>query len=703
MTAPMSELVELSAAYNPTVLLAWLNHFAATGHARFDLDEKSLRCCECDYAWRDEAGVRRSFAWFGGRKLALPPSNGVLPPLGDPSRFLDQAGYQADVWRQWLEHVITTGHDNWDSDDDCAISCRDCSAEFYSELDPEEPAVRDEDGYPILVQVRRYLEGLEWDGIYRVDEWLHSYLGADDSPLNKTLGARWLISAVARAFQPGCTVDHVLVLEGEQGIGKSAALRALCPRDQWLRQFMSIVPHWGMTCSEAEAEELRGAWLVELADVQTLTRSEAEALRVFVARNTDHYRPRYASNPSTFERGCVFAATAVFGATADGTHHYRGGVQPVQMREPVNIEALRGDRDQLWAEAVHRYLRGEAWFMGEDEALAAAEAAVANGPGIDEVYAAFRREFGDIFRRGIAPTADIQLPAARRDEAQRAVDLASTEAEIMSAWAYYFRLLSADIERHRDESRPDVPCVLSLLCRTEQHRALIPTSELRDGDRCIVGPFRLPHSRTARWRAYVWDGSWIKQFEGPVDVDKPIGLDGFAPHDPARFLSPDRIHLEGPVDIDVSHPLSFSRSSSDAIEHGPKRIRQEAPLDRFEREVTALLNGVEHLIGDTPDYVAARFVRDCLKAFAVGRECGSTVAGVTILAHAYDRAQKGCAAHDTTKRPDPGELRESVRQFLLNVSDPERGVPAEEGLSLSEATDVLCAWLEGRGDGSIER
>src|SRR5690606_16427791 len=75
--------------------------------------------------------------------------------------------------------------------------------------------------------VRDYLDRLAWDGVARIDTWLATYLGAPDSDYGRAVGPRWLISAVARIYTPGCKADCAIVLEGPQGIGKSSALRAL--------------------------------------------------------------------------------------------------------------------------------------------------------------------------------------------------------------------------------------------------------------------------------------------------------------------------------------------------------------------------------------------------------------------------------------------------------------------------------------------
>src|SRR5262249_41565704 len=72
--------------------------------------------------------------------------------------------------------------------------------------------------------VRDYLNALQWDGINRIDDWLTLYLGAEPSDYARAVGARFLISGVARVFKPGCKVDTCPIFEGPQGTLKSTAL-----------------------------------------------------------------------------------------------------------------------------------------------------------------------------------------------------------------------------------------------------------------------------------------------------------------------------------------------------------------------------------------------------------------------------------------------------------------------------------------------
>ena len=55
--------------------------------------------------------------------------------------------------------------------------------------------------------VREYLEGLKWDGTPRLDNWLTEHLGVEDTRVNRAMGSKWMIAAIARILSPGCKVE----------------------------------------------------------------------------------------------------------------------------------------------------------------------------------------------------------------------------------------------------------------------------------------------------------------------------------------------------------------------------------------------------------------------------------------------------------------------------------------------------------------
>jgi Virulence-associated protein E-like domain len=127
--------------------------------------------------------------------------------------------------------------------------------------------------YNCFHPVRDYFSSLVWDREPRLDAWLVIYFHAEDSEYIRAIGPRYLISSVARIFQPGCKVDHVPVLEGPQGKLKSEALRALVKNDAWFTDRLSHV------ASKDAALELAGVQLVEIAEMDALTKATSSAIK----------------------------------------------------------------------------------------------------------------------------------------------------------------------------------------------------------------------------------------------------------------------------------------------------------------------------------------------------------------------------------------------------------------------------------------
>lgn len=208
--------------------------------------------------------------------------------------------------------------------------------------------------------VRDYLTGLAWDGTPRLDAWPVTYLGAEDTRLHRAMGAMWMISAVARIMRPGCKADHMLILEGPQGIRKSTALKALAS-DEW---FTDELAELG---SKDAAQQMRGVWIIEMAELDAIGRTDVSRIKAFLTRTTDRYRPPYERYVVTVPRQCVFAGTVnpdTYLRDETGNRRF----WPVRCGD-IDLDALRRDRDQLWAEAVVRFNAGSAWWM-EDKELA---------------------------------------------------------------------------------------------------------------------------------------------------------------------------------------------------------------------------------------------------------------------------------------------------------------------------------------------
>jgi putative DNA primase/helicase len=207
--------------------------------------------------------------------------------------------------------------------------------------------------------VREYLSRLRWDGEGRVDFWLRDFVGAEDSQYTRAVGSRWLISAIARVMEPGCQVDHCLILQGPQGRRKSTALRVLA--GEWFTDQV------GDLNNKDSAQQIHGVWIVEFAELEQLLglRAETAVVKAFITRRVDRFRPPYERRPADFPRQCIFAGTVNLGEYfRDDTGARR--FWPVSCGA-IDVKGLERDRDQLWAEARVRYEAREPWHLDTAE------------------------------------------------------------------------------------------------------------------------------------------------------------------------------------------------------------------------------------------------------------------------------------------------------------------------------------------------
>lgn len=206
----------------------------------------------------------------------------------------------------------------------------------------------------VIHPVRDYLAKVkaQWDCKQRLPSLLSTYFGAKDSDYVQGVGARWMISAVARIMRPGTQVDVALILEGPQGIGKTSAFRALVPEPAWYADT-------GIDIGNKDSyQALRSVWIYGLDELDSLRRGELTRTKNFLSATADHYRPTYARRAKTFQRQCVFAGTTNEKEYLnDRTGNRR--FWPVRILSAIDVEAIRRDRDQLWAEAMVRYESGE--------------------------------------------------------------------------------------------------------------------------------------------------------------------------------------------------------------------------------------------------------------------------------------------------------------------------------------------------------
>lgn len=193
--------------------------------------------------------------------------------------------------------------------------------------------------------VRDYLDRLVWDGVPRVEAWLTDYLGAEDTPFHREIGPIFLVAAVRRIRRPGVKFDEMIVLEGPQGGGKSSALSILAVKSDWFTDALPINANPKVTI-----EQTRGRWIVEIAEMAGGRKAEIASVKAFMSRQDDSARPAYGRLTEHVPRSFVCAITnneTKYLRDLTGNRRF----WPVAVGE-IELEALKRDRDQLWAEAA---------------------------------------------------------------------------------------------------------------------------------------------------------------------------------------------------------------------------------------------------------------------------------------------------------------------------------------------------------------
>jgi len=261
-----------------------------------------------------------------------------LPPMPD-SELGEWAEEDAAALRVWMSHQYEFTPSHADINDALIVVSR--SRKFHP--------------------VREFLQSLVWDGVSRLPTWLQkTFESTDDDRYLQLVGPKVLVAAVARVMDPGCKMDNVMILEGEQGRGKSTAIAILF--GEWFSD--SPIP-----IGDKEAYQLiHGKWGYELGELDSFNKAEVTQLKQFFSQQVDRFRPSYGRYAQDHPRQTQF-----WGTTNQDTYlrDYTGNRRfwPVHCIA-VNKDWVRKHREQLWAEALHLYRTrketGFQWWISQE-------------------------------------------------------------------------------------------------------------------------------------------------------------------------------------------------------------------------------------------------------------------------------------------------------------------------------------------------
>jgi hypothetical protein len=201
--------------------------------------------------------------------------------------------------------------------------------------------------------VRDYLDSLTWDGVERIPTFFGDHCGCANDDYHMAVARSLFVSSVARIYRPGCKVDTMVILESEQGMGKT-------------KLWLTLYGEW---CSEVTASlsdkdfyaGLRGVWAVDFAELDAFSKSETTQIKRILTSQSDSYRPHYGRSIQVFPRQSIF----VGGTNRDDWNTDATGARrflPVRIVDRIDIDAIASARDQLWAEAVVRFKQDEIWW-----------------------------------------------------------------------------------------------------------------------------------------------------------------------------------------------------------------------------------------------------------------------------------------------------------------------------------------------------
>ena len=213
--------------------------------------------------------------------------------------------------------------------------------------------------------IKEYLETLpEWDKTPRVDTLLIDYLGAPDNAYVRAVTRKELCAAVTRIFHPGTKFDTLLVLIGEQGIGKSTLIAKLAM--EWFSDSLTLSD---INDGKAGAEKLQGIWIMEIGEMAGMRKAEQEKLKAFFGRQDDKYRAAFGRRVQSHPRQSVMFGTtnAESGFLRDITGNRR--YWPVTVLGTGTRKPWELDQDtvnQIWAEVLVLVSKGEPLTLPAD-------------------------------------------------------------------------------------------------------------------------------------------------------------------------------------------------------------------------------------------------------------------------------------------------------------------------------------------------
>lgn len=207
-------------------------------------------------------------------------------------------------------------------------------------------------------ELKDWLLSLTWDGQHRITDFLVNAYGVEPSAYAFAVSRNWLVGLVARGISAGCKFDEMLILEGNQGTFKSTSLSILAGK--YFAEAPSSIDNKDFDMA------LVGKWIVEFGELDQFRKAETTLIKKKLSQSVDNYRPSYGRHVLDIPRSCVFVGTT---NKTEYLQDETGGRRfwPIWTNR-ADLEYIKENREQLFAEAVHEYRNGATWYEVPDEA-----------------------------------------------------------------------------------------------------------------------------------------------------------------------------------------------------------------------------------------------------------------------------------------------------------------------------------------------
>jgi predicted P-loop ATPase len=207
--------------------------------------------------------------------------------------------------------------------------------------------------------IKNIIEYDKWDGVERIDEFFHTICDVDTSSSDMKVYAREVarmlfFGGIKRLYEPGSKFDYMVIFEGRQGTCKSTLARLLALDDEAYTEVTTIEGQQGI-------ENISGSWICEFAELLAMVRArEVEAIKAFITRQYDKYRPPYAHTAEVVPRSCIFIGTTndvQFMSDLTGNRRYL----PISININAsnffkNIDEIKEYILNCWREAFYKYM-----------------------------------------------------------------------------------------------------------------------------------------------------------------------------------------------------------------------------------------------------------------------------------------------------------------------------------------------------------